>query len=125
MLRNFTAERTKRVVNPEVPFAQGLPAALASALRAVPGSLWCSGPSFRSPANALCLRAGPADARTLPALVGFTGLRRLGLRVVVGLLGLIEKLLKRHTSPPYFQGGDQGVVSNAWMRIRNLLSISY
>ena len=60
-----------------------------------------------------------------PALVGFTGLRRLGLRVVVGLLGLIEKLLKRHTSPPYFQGGDQGVVSNAWMRIRNLLSISY
>ena len=32
------AERTKRVVNPEVPFAQGLSAALPSALRAVPGS---------------------------------------------------------------------------------------
>ena len=34
----FHAERTKRVVNPEVPFAQGLSAALPSALRAVPGS---------------------------------------------------------------------------------------
>ena len=82
----FTAERTKRVVNPEVPFTQGSPAALASALRAVPGSS-CAWAWLQEPANALFLRAwGLLMLELCLALAGFTGLRRLGFEELERLL---------------------------------------
>ena len=74
----FTAERTKRVVNPEVPFTQGLPAALASALGAVPGSSCAWALASGTSQCPFLARLGLLMLEHCLALAGFTGLRRLG-----------------------------------------------
>ena len=81
------AERTKRLVNPEVPWALGLPAVLTSAHRAAPGILQCTRLCFRMPANALSSPHGLADAKTFQAS-GIHGLRRIVANKLKGCWGL-------------------------------------
>ena len=64
----FTAERTKRVVNPEVPFARGRCAALASALRAASAFPHCNANASGNQPMPLAIAQGLQIQELIPAL---------------------------------------------------------